>query len=424
MGASYTKRNGKWQARVRIKGKKSRSKTFPTKKEAKEWAFNTLQDMKQDKGENPYIMDYLRKYAEERKDMLTRYNSKQGWDHMVKVADDFFTKAHPIAGERLKDVDRKRYKAFSLYIGRKNAESSNRRVHQSIKAAFEDAKANGLIKENPASFVPTRDITGLASRERTEGAELTREETQKMIEYLENTHLKRAHVPDDKDSWYEPGYYLAILTALMTGAREGEICGLRWKDVKVGTDRKTGEKVAFIDISHQIDTKAGDSIEDFRKDGEDFDKGVGFDQLHVFKPLKTKSSRRKIKIPLEFLDTYKRLAVRHWKNSPNDPLFKTRAFKTMGRSSLSLYTHKLLNELDIHHKNFHFHSFRHVHVAILLDRDMPIDAISRRLGHAHVQMTLKKYAYTVKEKQQEDEDIIVDNLKSLMVENDAKDDEE
>lgn len=239
-----------------------------------------------------------------------------------------------------------------------------------------------------------------------------------MIEYLETTHLKRAHVPNDKNAWYEPGYYLAILTALMTGAREGEICGLRWKDVKVGTDRKTGKKVAFIDINHQIDTIAGHTIEDFRKDGEAFDNGTGFSQLKVFKPLKTKSSRRKIKIPTELLEVYKRLAVRHWKNGQQDPLFKTRAFKTMGRSSLSLYTHKLLNELDIHHKNFHFHSFRHVHVAILLDRGMPIDAISRRLGHAHVKMTLKKYAYTVKEKQQEDENDIVDNLRGLMVEND------
>lgn len=417
MGASYTKRNGRWQARVRIKGKPSRSKTFGTKKEAQEWALATLQDMKQDKGENPYIMTYLRQYADERKDMLTRSNSKQGWDHMVHVASLFFEKDHPRTGERLKDVDRKRYKAFALYMGRHFSESSNRRTHQSIKAAFEDAKANHLIDENPASFVPTRSITGVASKERTEGAELTREETYKMIDYLESTHLKRAHVPDDKNAWFEPGYYVAILTALMTGAREGEICGLRWKDVKLGTDRKTGEKVAFIDISHQIDTSAGSSIEEFRKDGEKFDKGTGFDSLNVFKPLKTKSSRRKIKIPLELLDTYKRLAVRNWKNSPNDPLFKTRAFKTMSRSSLSLYTHKLLNELDIHHKNFHFHSFRHVHVAILLDRGMPIDAISRRLGHAHVQITLKKYAYTVKEKQDQDETDIVDNLTSLMVDN-------
>ena len=417
MGASYTKRGKRWQARVRIKGKPSRSKSFDTKKEAQTWALATLQDMKQDKGENPYIMTYLRQYADERKAMLTRSNSKQGWEHMVHVASLFFEKDHPRTGERLKDVDRKRYKAFALYIGRHFSESSNRRTHQSIKAAFEDAKATGLIKENPAAFVPTRTITGVASKERTEGAELTREETQKMIEYLETTHLKRAHVPNDKNAWYEPGYYVAILTALMTGAREGEICGLRWKDVKLGTDRRTGEKVAFIDINHQIDTIAGHTIEDFRKDGEAFDKGTGFDSLSVFKPLKTKSSRRKIKIPLELLDTYKRLAVRHWKNSQEDPLFKTRAFKTMGRSSLSLYTHKLLNELDIHHKNFHFHSLRHVHVAILLDRGMPIDAISRRLGHAHVQITLKKYAYTVKEKQDQDETDIVDNLTSLMVDN-------
>lgn len=416
MGASYTKRGKRWQARVRIKGKPSRSKSFDTKKEAQEWALEALQEMKQDKGENPLIMTYLRQYADERKAMLTRANSRQGWDHMVYLADQFFTKDHPRKGEKLKDVDRTRYKSFILYIGRKYSENSNRRTHQQFKAAFDSAKANHLIDESPADFVATREIKGVSSAERTVEHPIGREDTQKILKYILYNRLPWAHIKGHKDLYFEPGYNLMILAALMTGAREGELAGLRIKDMKLAKNNRTGEQSVFFDINHQVDTSGGYSIKDFIEDGKKYDDGATFSELKIIRPLKTRESKRIIKVPGILCAVLTRGLLHNTNENPEAPLFKTRAYKTMNRSSLSLYVKRLLDELGIESKGYHFHSLRHTHVAILLDRGLPLEAISKRLGHATVQMTLKKYAYTVHEKEQKDEDSIAENLDQMAVE--------
>ena len=416
MGASYTKRNGRWQARVRIKDKPSRSKTFGTKKEAQEWALGSLQELKSEKGENPYIMDYLRSYSEERKAMLTRSNSRKGWDHMVYVADQFFTKDHPIKGEKLKDVDRNRYRQLILYIGRKYSQNSNKRTHQQLKAALDDAKSNRIIEESPADFVANRDITGVASAERTVEHPIGREDTQKIIKYILYNRLPWAHIKGHKELYFEPGYNLMILAALMTGAREGELAGLRIKDMKLAKNNRTGEQSVFFDINHQINTSGGYSIEDFIEDGKKYDDGATFSELKIIRPLKTKESKRIIKVPGILCAVLTRGLLHNTNENPEAPLFKTRSYKTMNRSSLSLYVKRLLDELGISSKGYHFHSLRHTHVAILLDRGLPLEAISKRLGHATVQMTLKKYAYTVHEKEEQDENAIAENLDQMVVE--------
>ena len=48
---------------------------------------------------------------------------------------------------------------------------------------------------------------------------------------------------------------------------------------------------------------------------------------------------------------------------------------------------------DMQKKNFHFHSLSHSHVAYLLSEGVDIYAISKRLGHADISITLKTYAY-------------------------------
>lgn len=417
MGISYSKRkSGRWQARVRVKGKPSKSKTTATKKEAQQWALKTLQELQSENGENPFIMDYLKRYAEERKDMLTRYNSKQGWNHMVHIAHRFFEVDHPRKGERIKDIDRTRYKEYALYIGRHFSQNSAKRLHQFMKAAFEDAKADHLIEENPADFVATRDITGVASAERTVEHPIGREDTQRIIKYILYNRLPWAHIKGHKELYFEPGYNLMILAALMTGAREGELAGLRIKDMKLAKNNRTGEQSVFFDINHQVETSGGYSIKEFIEEGEQYDKGTPFSDLKIIRPLKTNESKRIIKVPGILCAVLTRGLLHNTTENPEAPLFKTRAYKTMNRSSLSLYIHRLLDELGINSKGYHFHSLRHTHVAILLDRGLPLEAISKRLGHATVQMTLKKYAYTVHEKEEQDENAIAENLDQMVVE--------
>lgn len=57
----------------------------------------------------------------------------------------------------------------------------------------------------------------------------------------------------------------------------------------------------------------------------------------------------------------------------------------------------LLTELNINRENFHFHSLRHSHVALLLANGIDLYAISKRLGHSDIRTTSNTYAYLIDE---------------------------
>lgn len=58
---------------------------------------------------------------------------------------------------------------------------------------------------------------------------------------------------------------------------------------------------------------------------------------------------------------------------------------------------EIMSDLHIYKKNFHFHSLRHSHVALLLAHGIDIYAISRRLGHKDITTTINTYAYLIDE---------------------------
>ena len=68
---------------------------------------------------------------------------------------------------------------------------------------------------------------------------------------------------------------------------------------------------------------------------------------------------------------------------------------------------EIMAELNIKKENFHFHSLRHSHVALLLANGIDIYAISRRLGHNDITTTINTYAYLIDEyKNKSDKDIL------------------
>lgn len=74
---------------------------------------------------------------------------------------------------------------------------------------------------------------------------------------------------------------------------------------------------------------------------------------------------------------------------------------------------QLLDELGIQRKNFHFHSLRHSHVALLLAKGVDIYPISKRLGHSDIRTTMNTYAYLIDEYKGKTDDKIVNALNQL-----------
>ena len=64
-------------------------------------------------------------------------------------------------------------------------------------------------------------------------------------------------------------------------------------------------------------------------------------------------------------------------------------------------------------QGFHFHSLRHVHVAYLLGQGVDVYAISKRLGHSNVTVTLETYSYLIDEYKAKNDTLIINKLAQL-----------
>jgi len=174
--------------------------------------------------------------------------------------------------------------------------------------------------------------------------------------------------------------YMAILLALATGMRLGEIFGLSWDAVDI-------EK-GIIYVKRALVTSRA---------------GVNFEEP------KTKASRRQIPLPSDItvqLRKYK--ALQEWrKNILGDQwsslnLVITGEFGGVFNTSNfpSRYFKPLLKKINIP-ASFKFHDLRHTHATLLLLKGIAVKVVSERLGHSTVAMTQDTYAHVLPEMQAE-----------------------
>lgn len=385
-----------------------KSRTFATKAEAESWAYEYAQEIKELSGGNPAFLTYLRRYVDQRKASLDNDNSKQGWELAYQRAADFFSPT-----EKIRDITPSQYKSFLHIIGKNYAQSSNKSVSYRLKRAFEDAKVRKMISTNPAADVKASSIKGRKEAENQPKHPLNVEQTYKLIDYL-LTHTDKTGyaVIKDKSKPYESGNNLVILTAILTGMREGEIAGLRWEDID--------PQKHTIKITHQVDSAAGFTVDEFMKESKIFDvrsngsrkqRVQAFDGLHIIKSVKTAKSNREIIAPDILFKALER--ARYKGEADYSPIFKTRTYRIIGRSNLSYKLHAILDKLDLPSEGYHFHSLRHTHVALLLYEGVNLATISDRLGHSSIDLTLNKYSYEVEETKKRDESKIYSDLEDF-----------
>ena len=403
---------GTWTIRVRwtteLGERHEHTVTCDTKWETEAKAAEYAQKKQQLSGGNPPFLEYLRHYVDMRKRALTNPNSQLGWEQSYQKAADFFTPQ-----EKIQDITPTRYKDFLYTIGRSYAKSSNKSINYRLKRAFEDAKNRHMIDLNPAIGVHTRDITGVKIREHQPKHPLNIAQSKQLIQYLLNHTDKPGHVKNAKDKSYESGNLLAILTAILTGIREGEIAGLRWEDLD--------PKNHTIHVTHQVDSGHGHTVDEFLDESRTFDQRMAggtsqrvsaFKGLNIIRPTKTQGSNRDVVVPDLVFEQLKR--AKYDGETKESPIFKTRTYRTIGRSNLSYKLHYVLHEIGIEPEGYHFHNLRGTHVALLLKDGVRISTISKQLGHSSIDMTLKRYAYEVDEAEQEDSKKIYKGLGRLV----------
>jgi integrase len=217
--AYFRKRKGKkgtrWQAVIRMGGRRSQVSTFRTKGEAEEWA----------RGIETAISKggYLPTYEAKRrtvKDLLERYKETE----IPKKKDQVNPERHADFWiDRLGNL--KLFELTRAAIVEVRDELAKDRAPSTVNRYLALLSHACTMAEREWEWMDTNPLRKVSRMPESIGR----------VRYLsddERTRLLRAAKASD-----HPHLYVIVLIALTTGARKGEILGLRWKDVDLGSNR-------------------------------------------------------------------------------------------------------------------------------------------------------------------------------------------
>lgn len=228
------------------------------------------------------------------------------------------------------------------------------KLHKFLKAAFNYAVVNGIIKKNPTFGVK------LSSKEDYIPTIYDAEQFSVLLDYVANT--------DDE---------IPIILGAGCGLRRGEIFGLRWRN---------------IDFENKLITVERTSVR--------FDKTIE-------KSPKNKTSSRTITAPSYVIDVLRKYRNRIGKIDPNE-----KVITRWKPGSYSDRFNKLLLEFNLPH--IRLHDLRHYNATIMMKRGIPDKVAAERLGHANVSTLRSVYQHVLKDmdvKAADEIDVVFRNAK-------------
>ena len=236
--------------------------------------------------------------------------------------------------------------------------------HRMLSSVFTKAVQWGLVAENPCKRAEA------PKAQEVDVQALEEKDVVRLLEALQDAPTQ---------------YSVITQLALLTGARRGEICALRWSDIAF--DDATGTGV--ISINRTVQNIAG--------------RGT------VFTAPKTKRSRRCIKIGpecVQLLREYRqhqkaerfkvgsewvrRVEIENGKTVDNDLLFTRWNGQPFDPNAVTSWFPGFLAAHDL--LAVHFHSLRHTNASLLIAAHVPVTTVSGRLGHAKTSTTTDIYA--------------------------------
>lgn len=361
--AQFIKRGTGWQARIfwRDNQQKRHTKSqagFKTKVQAKQWAVDAESELSKgvDIAKDISLHDYYDQWVKTYKEPKISDKTLSRYHIVGKEIDKFFH------NESIKDITRVQYQKFINKYGSNHAPESVKKTNAIVRACVQSAILDSYIYKD---F--TQRVTLTADKTRTV-----------QVDYLNIKEIKA--LLKETASGLDPRYtsrYM-IITAIYTGARISEIEALTWNDI------------------------------DFKKRTISINKSWDWAK-NSFKPTKTKSSNRTIPVNPQLLNYLLQLR----KNAVSNMVFQNCFGKIPSSTACNAKLRALLQKLKINRKNFHFHSLRHSHVALLLSQGIDIYAISKRLGHSDITTTANTYAYLIDEYQEASNKKIINALNIL-----------
>jgi integrase len=365
-GSVYQDKNGTWKAvldlGVGINGKRKRIKRTA---KTRQLAIRALTDLKvneinQEIGSNQKVtFDYLaKKWIEVGISERVRQSTANGY---VDIYNRYIKQY--LGRKKLSEIDVNVIDEWLIYLGKQGMSASTRkRARQTCGAIFKFAIKKRLAFSNP-----------VADSQSPKAEQNSVSRVQPPLSLLEATQYLRMFKATEIDS--------IVHLALYTGMRRGEIVGLDWSDI------------SFEDKTLSINKTAVESTF-MRPDGSKYTK-------LVLNPPKTAHSKRKIPITEPVLHALKRQQIKQrkqklkagkiWKET--DAIFTTELGTRMFPSNVyHMYSRSLKNsEL----RYVRFHDLRHTVAVLALDSEVPLEQISRLLGHSTISVTMDIYGKSV-----------------------------
>lgn len=229
------------------------------------------------------------------------------------------------------------------YVGNKvEKEMAPRTINKTVtvlKMMFKHAMRWEYLKENPARFV---------ERPR---------QCRREMDYLNPDELRMLL---DVAS---PKYFELFATAALTGARQGELLALRWKDIDLG------KRIIYIRRTYHPD--------------------------HGFTEPKTRQSMRAVLFSNELAAILGAYQEQH-QAGPDDLVFRNRSGNPLNAQNMvTREFHPALEKAGL--RRVRFHDLRHTYAALLISNGENIKFIQKQLGHSTLTTTMDTYGHLLPE---------------------------
>ena len=274
--------------------------------------------------------------------------------HLLKASKDFFeyVPVQKITGDFLQTV-------IEQWRQDGNIESSIKIKYNILQGFFDWLKQKKTISKNPCDDVVLKRQKKMKHKKLLT---ISQEEHKKLKEVM----MKEWN-PEDTSLSLKSRFLAIYLLAYETGMREGEIAGLRVKNIDIDT--------ATITVQSNLTIVRGELIDN---------------------PPKTEAGYREIVISQSTLGYLKELLKGKDKE---DYVFVSAKGRAYNPPTLLTVFKKFQKEAGIDH-NIKFHSIRHTNASIMIDKNVPTPVITERLGHSSVAITYNTYAHALRDSEE------------------------
>ena len=365
--ASITKRGKVWQYRISYYDSDGKRKTinksgFRTKAEATAEARLTEADLIHgydlESATTEFRRYFKRWYETTRMPYITE-RTQYNYRNTMKAIDSYF------GTTSIGDISSDEYQMIVADYGKGHSHETTRKFHHHLKACFDYAFRNGVIKKDP-----------------TFSAKVVGKQSEKKIKYLsEADMIKLMNQVLETTTLDNTANYILIL-ANATGMRIGEILGLTFGDVDIANQ--------VISVRQSYD----------------------YVLTHKAKATKTESSVRQVKVDkvtcsylAEIVDDRRNLCKTSDKNVDGFIFINRNTFKPISWTMVNKVLTRHCERAGV--PRITTHAFRHTHISYLLNNDVYEQYVSERVGHADTTMIRRVYGHVLDELKSKSDDKVI-----------------